>query len=248
VAAAPGRRGPRPSRRRCARPDLVIPVGRGDDDALVVGGRDLALEAGVEARGLEVVQQLLGLVLEAQDDDVGADLDVREQRALLADALDDRVAVRAGGGVADRCPHPLLQHRAHRVLDPLGLLVDLVPGDVEDVGEEALDHPVAADDVAGVLAARLGEGERFVLFPLDVAVVDQPADHLVHGRRRELHRAGDVGARHRQPGLLQPEHDLQVLLLRDGRILRRQKLSFRPGVPSARKRPPRRSRRPCCLQ
>ena len=100
------------------------------------------------------MQQLLGLVLEAQDGDLGADLDVGQQRALLADALDDRVAVGAGGGVADRGAHPLLQHRRHRVLDPLRLLVHLVPGDAEDVGEEALDHPVAADDVAGVLAAR----------------------------------------------------------------------------------------------
>ena len=108
------------------------------------------------------MEQLLGLVLEAQDVDLGADLDVGEQRALLAGALDDRVAVGAGRGVADRRPHPLLEHRRHRVLDPLGLLVDLVPGDAEDVGEEALDHPVALDDVGRVLAAGLGEVERFV--------------------------------------------------------------------------------------
>ena len=39
----------------------------------------------------------------------------------------------------------------------------------------------------------------------------------MHGRRRELHRARDVGAGHRQPRLLQPEQALQVLLLGDGR-------------------------------
>jgi len=80
------------------------------------------------------VEQLLGLVLEAQDADVGADRDVGQQRAALAGALDDRVAVRAGRGVADRGPHALLEHRRHRVLDPLRLLVDLVPGDAEHVG------------------------------------------------------------------------------------------------------------------
>ena len=192
----------------------------------------------------QVVEQLLGLVLEAQHGDRGADRDVGQQRALLADPLDDRVPVRAGRRVADRRPHPLLQHRRHRVLDPLGLLVDLVPGDPEDVGEEALDHPVAADDVAGVLASGLGEGKRFVRVALDVAVVDQPADHLVHGRRRELHRAGDVGAGHRQPGLLEPEHDLEILLLGDGRVGRHRPIltRARPGS----RRPPRRSRRPCC--
>jgi hypothetical protein len=41
---------------------------------------------------------------------------------------------------------PLLEHGRHRVLEALGLLVDLVPRDAEDVGEEALDEPVAADD------------------------------------------------------------------------------------------------------
>ena len=61
-------------------------------------------------------------------------------------AGDDRVAVRAGLRVADRGEHALLEHRGHRVLEALGLLVDLVPRDPEDVGEEALDQPVAADD------------------------------------------------------------------------------------------------------
>ena len=74
--------------------------------------------------------------------------------ALLAGSLDDRVAVRAGLGVADRRQHPLLEHRGHRVLEPLGLLVHLVPGDAEHVGEEALDQPVAADDRLGLARGR----------------------------------------------------------------------------------------------
>ena len=69
----------------------------------------------------------------------------------------DRVAVRTGLGVADGGEHARLQHRRHRVLEPLGLLVDLVPRDPEHVGEEALDQPVAADDALGVLAPVLGE-------------------------------------------------------------------------------------------
>jgi hypothetical protein len=105
------------------------------------------------------------------------------------------------------------------VLEPLGLLVDLVPGDPENVGEEALDQPVTVDDLRCLLVPVLGEGERLVAGPLDVAVVLEATDHLVHGRRRELHRAGDVGAGDRQPGLIQPEHRLQVLLLRDCRLI-----------------------------
>ena len=100
------------------------------------------------------MEDLLGLVLEAEDDDARAGLDVGQQSALLARALDDRVAVGAGLGVADRGEHALLEHRRHRVLQALGLLVDLVPGDAEHVGEEALDQAVALDHRLGLVAAR----------------------------------------------------------------------------------------------
>ncbi len=99
------------------------------------------------------MQQVLGLVLEAQDSHLGAELDVGERDAGEPCAGDDRVPVRAGLRVADRSEHALLEHRRHRVLEPLGLLVDLVPRDAQDVGEEALDQPVAADDLLGVLEA-----------------------------------------------------------------------------------------------
>ncbi len=104
------------------------------------------------------MQQVLGLVLEAQHADLRALADVCERHAGDARADADRVSMRAGGGVADRRQHALLEHRRHRVLEPLGLLVHLVPGDPEDVGEEALDQAVAADDLLGLALARLGEG------------------------------------------------------------------------------------------
>ena len=53
----------------------------------------------------------------------------------------------------------------------------------------------------------------------DVAVALEPADHLVDGRGGQLHGAGDVGAGHRQPRLVQPEDGLEVLLLGDGGVL-----------------------------
>ena len=105
----------------------------------------VALEAGLEAGLLEVVQEILGLVLEAEDVDVGADGDVGERDTLDPAAGDDRVAVGARRGVADRGEHALLEHGRHRVLEALGLLVDLVPGNPEHVGQEALDQAVAAD-------------------------------------------------------------------------------------------------------
>ena len=124
----------------------VAAVVRDDDDLVIARALELAVQPGVQAALLEVVQELLGLVLEAQHRDLGAGLDVGEQHAVLACPLDERVAVRAGRRVADRREHALLEHGRHRVLESLGLLVDLVPRDPEDVGEEALDQAVATDD------------------------------------------------------------------------------------------------------
>ena len=92
-------------------------------------GRRACPESGLQAGVLEVAQQILSLVLEAQDAHRGADLDVGERHAGYAGTGDDRVAVRAGLGVADRGEHALLEHRRHRVLQTLGLLVHLIPGD-----------------------------------------------------------------------------------------------------------------------
>ena len=41
----------------------------------------------------------------------------------------------------------------------------------------------------------------------------------MHGRRRQLHRAGEVRAGHRQARLVQPEQRLEVLLLGDGGVV-----------------------------
>ena len=118
------------------------------------------------------------------------------------------MAVRARLRVADGGEHALLEHGRHRVLEALGLLVHLVPRDPQDVGQEPFDQPVAAHDVLRVLGALGREADRLVVGARDVAVALEAADHLVHGRRRQLHRPRDVGARHGQPRLLQPEQGL----------------------------------------
>jgi hypothetical protein len=58
--------------------------------------------------------------------------------------------MRARLGVADRGEHAFLEDGRHRVLETLGLLVHVVPWHAEHVGQEALDQPVAADDLLGV--------------------------------------------------------------------------------------------------
>ena len=102
------------------------------------------------------------------------------------------------------------------MLQVLGLLVDVVPGHAHHIGEEALDHPVAGDQALRVLAAVDGERDRALAVALDVAVALQAPQHLVHGGGRQLHGPGQVGARHGQPGLEQPEQALQIFLLGDG--------------------------------
>ena len=124
----------------------IAAVGGLEHDLRVVALGERAPPCRARARGLEVVQQVLGLVLEAQHAHARADLDVGERHAAEPRPGDDRVPVRAGLGVADRGEHAFLEHRRHRVLEPLRLLVHLVPGHAEHVGEEALDQAVAADD------------------------------------------------------------------------------------------------------
>ena len=128
------------------------------------------------------------------------------------------MAVRAGLGVAHRGAHVRLEARRHRVLELLGLLVHVVPRDPHHIGQEALDHPVAADDLLGVPAPRLGELDHALGVALDVPVALEAAEHLVDGRRGKLHGPGQVGAGHRQAGLEQPEQHLEVLLLGDGSV------------------------------
>src|SRR5215207_9739485 len=75
---------------------------------------------------------------------------------------------------------------------------------------------MAADNRLSLTAAASGEGERLIVGALHVAVALEPADHLVDGRRGQLHRARDVRAVDLQTGLLEPEHRLQVFLLGNG--------------------------------
>src|SRR5919108_4684044 len=97
--------------------------------------------------------------------------------------------------------------------------MDLVPWDTQDVGEEALDEAVAAHDRLGVPTTVGGEGQGLVLEPLHIAIALEAADHLVHGGGGELHGASYVRARDRQARLLEPEHDLEILLLGDRGVL-----------------------------
>jgi hypothetical protein len=125
------------------------------------------------------------------------------------------------------------------VLEALGLLVHVVPRHADDIREVALDEAVAADDPRRVLQALVGERDHLVLGAGDVAVALEAADHLVDGRRRELHRPREVRPAHREPRLVEPEQGLEVLLLGDGRVRR----GHAPIVPARRDADPPGARR-----
>jgi hypothetical protein len=89
----------------------VPAVGRAQNDLLVARVLQGAVEAGAQPGRLQVVEDLLRLVLESEHVNAGAGLDVRQQCALLADPLDQRVSMRTGLRVADRGEHPFLEDR-----------------------------------------------------------------------------------------------------------------------------------------
>ena len=128
------------------------------------------------------------------------------------------MAMGACGRVADGRPDVGLEAGRHRVLEPFGLLVHVVPRHAHDVGEEPLDQTVARHDLLGVAPALVREVDGLLGVARDVAVALQTAEHLVHRRRGQLHRPGEVCAGHGQSRLVQPEERLEVFLLGDGGV------------------------------
>ncbi len=134
------------------------------------------------------------------------------------------------------------------MLPAVGLGVDLVPGQADDVGQKPFGEAVLADDAGGQLATGRGQGDR-ASPDLDVARLTQAVHHLRHGGGRVAHPFGQPGLYDLAALLFQVVDRLQVLLV--GRVgagpagtaahapsvlLRR---GWRPRVPGA---PPRATR------
>ena len=105
----------------------------------------------------------------------------------------DRVAVRARRGVAEEQHELLLDVGRDRVLPAVGLLVDLLPLEPDDVDEQALGEPVPAHDRRRDLATLLGEAEGAVVEQLGVAVVDETVHGLRHRGGREAEALDQAG-------------------------------------------------------
>ena len=124
----------------------------------------------------------------------------------------DRVAVRAGGRVAEQQDELLLDVGRDGVLPAVGLLVDLLPLEPDDVDEEPLGEAVAPHDRGRHLAALVGEAEAAVVEQLGVAVVDEAVHRLRHRGRREPEPLHQPGPDRDDALLLDLEDGFEVLL------------------------------------
>ena len=115
----------------------------------------------------------------------------REVEQAGAPAAGDRIAVGAGGGIAeDRCK-PLLQQGRYGVLQALGLLVRLTPIQAEHVGEEALHQAMPAHEPLGERMSLLGQPDFLALGQADQALLLQAAEGAQYRRRRDPDDLGD---------------------------------------------------------
>ena len=106
-------------------------------------------------------------------------------------AIGDRIAVRVAVGIAERGGDPLLEVLADVVLEHLGLVVDLVPGHPEGLGEERLEQPVMADHLEGHPLPRRGQLDAPVGLVADQAELGHPLDHRRHRSRRDAEPLGE---------------------------------------------------------
>ena len=76
------------------------------------------------------------------------------------------------------------------MLEDLGLVVDLVPGHPERVGQIGLEQPVVADDLQRDLLARRAQRDPVVGLVLDQAHLGHPLQHRRNGPRRDAEALG----------------------------------------------------------
>src|SRR3954454_12824101 len=161
--------------------------------------------AGNEPLVVEPMQELAVMLGEAHDGHRRARGHIRQRLQLavlrLLEVRVDRPAVRAALGVAELLVDPLDHVVAERPAELVGVHVRLTGRVAHEVGEEALDDPVLAHDLARALGAGGCEDRFLVLAALDEALGFEPLQHLPGGRARDAEHLADAGRdRLRRPG------------------------------------------------
>ena len=100
----------------------------------------------------------------------------------LLDVGIDRPAVRAAVGPAEALVDPLDHLVGERVAHLVGVDVRLGGGVAHEVGQEALDDAVLADDLLGALDAGGRQDRLLLLAALDEPLGLEALQHLARGR------------------------------------------------------------------
>ena len=120
-------------------------------------------------------------------------------------------------GPPEELEDPLLHPLRDDVLEPLRLVVHLIPGIAEDLDQEHLQQSVMADQLEGDPPALL----RQLLSPIAVvhneAVLDEAPDHLADRRGGDAQALRELAGRHRSAIAVKVVKGLEVVLLGPGR-------------------------------
>ena len=125
------------------------------------------------------------------------------------------------GRVAEHRRHPLHQHVGHRVLQPLGLIVNGVPGVAQERDEVGLDEAVPAKHAERRAPAVLGELDALVGHVLQQPLLGQPLDHAADRGGRQLQQIGDLAGGGGAALRRKPINGLEIVLdrARQGLVL-----------------------------
>src|SRR5262245_2638968 len=165
---------PNLGRCRQAESQLVLAQQNGHG-AVVISGLDLDHGAGKNSFTIEKFQQFAVAFVNAPDLVLLALLGLAEQaKAVLAPlriaAHAQAVTVGTYFLVPELGHQFLFKRRRDGVFKPLGLVMDSVPGQIEDLGKHALDQMVAEDSAVGDAPSLWRELDLGVLCDLDQAI------------------------------------------------------------------------------
>ena len=120
--------------------------------------------------------------------------------------------------VVGRVPHglgnPSLELLRNHVLEPLRLLVDLIPAVTQHLYEEGLEKSVVAKHLQRHPSPGIGQTDASVPGVLNQTELGEPAHHFGHRRRSHTEpRCQRLGA-HALPILSEQQNLFEVILLR----------------------------------
>ena len=205
-----------------ARPRGPSSVSESSDSELA---RIVTWAPGVSARASRYDSRpgvLLGLLGDPVDRRLLAGLDLAERRPGRPPAGGlgvDRVAVRAGLGMAEHLVEAGLDPRRDRALQPGRLLVRLGPAEPDHRGQQPLEQCVATEDRVGGRAAGVGQDELPTVALVDEAVGGEAAEHLARRLGRDAHPAGHLGGLHVRSVARHHAQRQEVFLGRRGQVV-----------------------------